>query len=152
VEHLSAHLASAFFISPFGEAAVCAIDGFGDFVSRSWAIGYGSTLESLERVYFPDSLGLVYLAISWVRDTLDAGAQKRGHQSQGRRNRRMKSNVYMVSTGSQGSVNIETAVEVARGRVCGGIALSGGQPPWCLGVTPGQSRTMVGGGDPTAGG
>ncbi len=39
VEHHPAHLASAFFVSPFDEAAVCAIDGFGDFVSTSWAIG-----------------------------------------------------------------------------------------------------------------
>jgi carbamoyltransferase len=64
VEHHPAHLASAFFVSPFDEAAVCAIDGFGDFVSTSWAIGRGSTLEVLERVYFPHSLGLVYLAIT----------------------------------------------------------------------------------------
>jgi carbamoyltransferase len=64
VEHHPAHLASAFFVSPFDEAAVCAIDGFGDFVSTSWAIGRRSTLEVLERVYFPHSLGLVYLAIT----------------------------------------------------------------------------------------
>src|SRR5918996_4116358 len=64
VEHHPAHLASAFFVSPFDEAAVCAIDGFGDFVSTSWAVGRGSRLEVLERVYFPHSLGLVYLAIT----------------------------------------------------------------------------------------
>jgi carbamoyltransferase len=64
VEHHPAHLASAFFVSPFEDAAVCSIDGFGDFVSTSWAIGRGSTLEMLERVYFPHSLGLVYLAIT----------------------------------------------------------------------------------------
>ena len=45
VEHHPAHLASAFFVSPFEEAAVCAIDGFGDFVSTSWAIGRGPTLR-----------------------------------------------------------------------------------------------------------
>ena len=39
VEHHPAHLASTFFVSPFDEAAVCAIDGFGDFVSTSWAVG-----------------------------------------------------------------------------------------------------------------
>jgi len=64
VEHHPAHLASAFFVSPFDEAAVCAIDGFGDFVSTSSAIGRGTALEVLERVYFPHSLGLVYLAIT----------------------------------------------------------------------------------------
>ena len=64
VEHHPAHLASAFFVSPFEEAAVCAIDGFGDFVSTSGGIGRGHTLEVLERVYFPHSLGLLYLALT----------------------------------------------------------------------------------------
>jgi carbamoyltransferase len=64
VEHHPAHLASTFFVSPFDEAAVCAIDGFGDFVSTSWAMGRGNRLEMLDRVYFPHSLGLVYLAIT----------------------------------------------------------------------------------------
>jgi carbamoyltransferase len=64
VEHHPAHLASAFFVSPFEEAAVCAIDGSGDFVSTSLAIGRGSTLRVLERIYFPHSLGLLYLAIT----------------------------------------------------------------------------------------
>ena len=64
VEHHPAHLASAFFVSPFDEAAVCAIDGFGDFVSTSCAIGRGARLELRERVYFPHSLGLLYLAIT----------------------------------------------------------------------------------------
>jgi carbamoyltransferase len=43
---------------------VCAIDGFGDFVSTSLATGRGSRLEVLEQVYFPHSLGLMYLAIT----------------------------------------------------------------------------------------
>jgi carbamoyltransferase len=64
VEHHPAHLASAFFVSPFEEAAVAAIDGFGDFVSTSFAMGRGSNLEVLERVLFPHSLGLLYLAIT----------------------------------------------------------------------------------------
>ncbi len=64
VEHHPAHLASAFFVSPFEEAAVCAIDGFGDFVSTSMARGRGSTLEILDRTFFPHSLGLLYLALT----------------------------------------------------------------------------------------
>ena len=64
VEHHPAHLASAFFVSPFEEAAVCAIDGFGDFVSTSWAVGRGSRLDVIHRTYFPHSLGLLYLAIT----------------------------------------------------------------------------------------
>ncbi len=64
VEHHPAHLASTFFVSPFDDAAVCAIDGFGDFVSTSWAIGRGSSLDVIDRTYFPHSLGLLYLAIT----------------------------------------------------------------------------------------
>jgi carbamoyltransferase len=64
VEHHPAHLASAFLVSPFDEAAVCAIDGFGDFVSTSLAIGRGNRLQVLEKVYFPHSLGLLYTAVT----------------------------------------------------------------------------------------
>lgn len=64
VEHHPAHLASAFFVSPFDEAAVCAIDGFGDFVSTSWAVGRGPRLKVIRRTWFPHSLGLLYLAIT----------------------------------------------------------------------------------------
>src|SRR5437867_4827146 len=56
VEHHPAHLASAFFVSPFDEAAVCAVDGFGDFVTTSWAIGRGSNLDVIHRTFFPHSL------------------------------------------------------------------------------------------------
>jgi carbamoyltransferase len=64
VEHHPAHLASTFFVSPFDEAAVCALDGFGDFVSTSTGTGRGSRLEIGQRVFFPHSLGLLYLAIT----------------------------------------------------------------------------------------
>jgi carbamoyltransferase len=64
VEHHPAHLASAFFVSPFDRAGACAVDGFGDFVSTSCAVGEGPRLRILDRVYFPHSLGLVYLAIT----------------------------------------------------------------------------------------
>ncbi len=64
VEHHAAHLASAFFPSPFDDAAVCAIDGFGDFVSTSTASGRGCTVDIRHRVFFPHSLGLVYLAVT----------------------------------------------------------------------------------------
>jgi carbamoyltransferase len=64
VEHHPAHLASAFFVSPYDEAAVCAIDGFGDFVSTSSAHGCGSRMTDIRRMFFPHSLGLVYLAIT----------------------------------------------------------------------------------------
>jgi carbamoyltransferase len=64
VEHHPAHLASAAFVSPFDEAAVCAIDGFGDFVSTSWGRLSGRTLHVDRRVFFPHSLGVLYLAVT----------------------------------------------------------------------------------------
>ena len=64
VEHHPSHLASAAFVSPFDEAAVCAIDGFGDFVSTSWGRVTGARLSVDRRVFFPHSLGLLYLAIT----------------------------------------------------------------------------------------
>jgi len=64
VEHHPAHLASTFFVSPFEESAVCAVDGFGDFVSTSWAVGRDKSLEVIQRTFFPHSLGVLYLAIT----------------------------------------------------------------------------------------
>jgi carbamoyltransferase len=64
VEHHPAHLASTFFVSPFDDAAVCAIDGFGDFVSTSTAIGRGSKIRLRDQIFFPHSLGILYLALT----------------------------------------------------------------------------------------
>jgi carbamoyltransferase len=62
VEHHLAHMASAFYCSPFDEAMCLTVDGFGDFVSTMMAVGRGSTIEVLQRVHFPHSLGLFYTA------------------------------------------------------------------------------------------
>jgi carbamoyltransferase len=64
VEHHPAHLASAFFVSPYDEAAVCAIDAMGDFVSTSWAMGRDHEMEMLDRVHYPHSLGILYTALT----------------------------------------------------------------------------------------
>ena len=64
VEHHRAHLASAFFCSPFEEAAVVSIDGFGDFSSVMWGVGRGNRIEVKGVVHFPHSLGLFYTAFT----------------------------------------------------------------------------------------
>ncbi|MFL6194523.1 MAG: carbamoyltransferase [Thermoanaerobaculia bacterium] len=64
VEHHLAHVASAFFCSPFEEAMCLTVDGFGDFVSTLIAVGRGRSVEVLGRVHFPHSLGLFYSAIT----------------------------------------------------------------------------------------
>ncbi|HXI61298.1 MAG TPA: carbamoyltransferase N-terminal domain-containing protein, partial [Pyrinomonadaceae bacterium] len=62
VEHHRAHLASAFFVSPFDRAALLSLDGFGDFVSTMWAIGAGKSIKVLGQVEYPHSLGILYTA------------------------------------------------------------------------------------------
>jgi carbamoyltransferase len=64
VEHHLAHLASAFFVSPFHDAAVVSVDGFGDFSSAAWGVGHGGDISVEGRVYFPHSLGVFYQAIT----------------------------------------------------------------------------------------
>jgi carbamoyltransferase len=62
VEHHRAHLASAFYVSPFESAALLSIDGFGDFISTMWGVGQGRSLEVMGQVEFPHSTGIVYTA------------------------------------------------------------------------------------------
>ena len=64
VEHHLAHLSSAFHVSPFDQAAVASIDGFGDFSSTAWATAAGSEIHGQGRVYFPHSLGIFYQALT----------------------------------------------------------------------------------------
>src|SRR6516165_6196155 len=64
VEHHLAHLASAFYPSPFHEAAVVSVDGFGDFASAAWGYGCGTSLSLGGRVLFPHSLGIFYQAMT----------------------------------------------------------------------------------------
>jgi carbamoyltransferase len=64
VEHHPSHLASAFFVSPFEDAAISAIDGFGDYVSTSTAIGRSNKIELLSKVTYPHSLGVLYTAVT----------------------------------------------------------------------------------------
>jgi carbamoyltransferase len=64
VEHHRAHLASAFFCSPFEEAAVVSIDGFGDYSSVMWGVGRGNHIEVRGAVRFPHSLGQFYTAFT----------------------------------------------------------------------------------------
>jgi carbamoyltransferase len=67
VEHHLAHMASAFFVSPYAEAAVLSIDGMGDFVSTMWGVGRGTKIDVFGSVNFPHSLGFFYTALTqWL--------------------------------------------------------------------------------------
>lgn len=67
VEHHRAHMASAFFVSPFDQAAILSVDGMGDFVSTMWGVGKGNHLTVTDQIHFPHSLGYLYTAVSqWL--------------------------------------------------------------------------------------
>jgi carbamoyltransferase len=64
-EHHQSHAASAFFPSPFEEAAVLTIDGVGEWATTSVGLGRGNRLEMLKELHFPHSLGLLYSAFTY---------------------------------------------------------------------------------------
>lgn len=64
-EHHEAHAASAFFPSPFSEAAVICFDGVGEWATTSWGIGSGNEVQLKEQIKFPHSLGLLYSAFTY---------------------------------------------------------------------------------------
>ncbi|MBW2362969.1 MAG: carbamoyltransferase [Deltaproteobacteria bacterium] len=64
-EHHQSHAASAFYPSPFEEAAVLTCDGVGEWATTTQGIGRGSDLELIQEVRFPHSLGLLYSAFTY---------------------------------------------------------------------------------------
>lgn len=64
IEHHRSHLASAFFASPFDEAAILSIDGSGDFTTTMIATGKGNKISVIDSVDFPVSCGLFYTAFT----------------------------------------------------------------------------------------
>lgn len=63
-EHHQSHAASAFFCSPFEQAAVLTVDGVGEWATTSRGLGHGLSLELTHELRFPHSLGLLYSAIT----------------------------------------------------------------------------------------
>jgi carbamoyltransferase len=64
-EHHLSHAASAFYPSPFDDAAVLTIDGVGEWTTTSWAVGSGKELKIIKEMHFPHSLGLLYSAFTY---------------------------------------------------------------------------------------
>ncbi len=64
-EHHQSHAASAFFPSPFEEAAILTIDGVGEWATSSWGLGRGAELDLRYELHFPHSLGLLYSAFTY---------------------------------------------------------------------------------------
>jgi carbamoyltransferase len=64
-EHHEAHAASAFYPSPFEEAAVLTLDGVGEWATTTIGVGEGNRLELIREIAFPHSLGLLYSAFTY---------------------------------------------------------------------------------------
>ena len=64
-EHHESHAASAFFPSPYEEAAVICFDGVGEWATTTWGVGKGNKVEIKEQISFPHSLGLLYSAFTY---------------------------------------------------------------------------------------
>ena len=64
-EHHESHAASAFFPSPFDEAAILTMDGVGEWATASYGVGRGSDIELWNEIHWPDSLGLLYSAFTY---------------------------------------------------------------------------------------
>ena len=64
-EHHLSHAASAFFPSPFNEAAILSMDGVGEWATTSIATGNGNQIKMLKEIHFPHSIGLLYSAITY---------------------------------------------------------------------------------------
>ncbi len=64
-EHHESHAASAFFPSPFEEAAILTMDGVGEWATASLGKGRGNDLELIKELHWPDSLGLLYSAFTY---------------------------------------------------------------------------------------
>ncbi len=63
-EHHLSHAASAFFSSPFSEAAILTVDGVGEWTTASWGSGSGTEISLKSEIRFPHSLGLLYSAFT----------------------------------------------------------------------------------------
>ncbi len=64
-EHHESHAASAFFPSPFEEAAILTLDGVGEWATASWGTGRGNRIDITHTLRFPHSLGLLYSAFTY---------------------------------------------------------------------------------------
>jgi carbamoyltransferase len=65
MEHHESHAASAFYPSPFAEAAILTLDGVGEWATGSFGVGHGNRIELTHELRFPHSLGLLYSAFTY---------------------------------------------------------------------------------------
>lgn len=75
VEHHNAHGASTYYTSPFSDASILTLDGSGDFVTCGLSHGRGNTIKRLSQVWWPNSLGMLYFAVTQYLGFHEIGAE-----------------------------------------------------------------------------
>lgn len=118
IGHHRAHIASSFLVSPFADAAVVSVDGFGDFLSAAWGAGKGTRIDLQGKVAFPHSLGIFYLALTQYLGFPDYGDEYKvmGLAPYGSPNRLTEMR-KLVHLGAQGSyaLNLDYFVHHTQG-------------------------------------
>jgi carbamoyltransferase len=64
-QHHESHAASAFFPSPFDEAAILTVDSVGEWATAAIGVGHSNEIKLLRELHWPDSLGLLYVAFTY---------------------------------------------------------------------------------------
>lgn len=64
IKHHLSHAASAFLVSPFEEAAILTADGVGEWATMAYGFGRGNDIKIIKEMHYPDSLGLLYTAVT----------------------------------------------------------------------------------------
>ena len=98
VEHHRAHIASAFFVSPFERAAVLSVDGMGDFTSTMWGTAEKNKINIAGAVHYPHSLGFMYTAL-----TQYLGFWKYGDESQSDGTLRLRCAFFFAAAAQAGA-------------------------------------------------
>ena len=68
IEHHLSHAASAYYPSPFNDAIILTADGVGEWATTTIGIGKDNNLKLIQEIIYPDSLGLIYSAFTFIVD------------------------------------------------------------------------------------
>ncbi len=126
-QHHQSHAASAFYPSPFNEAAVLTVDGAGEWTTTAISYGNGNKLDILETLEFPHSLGLLYSAFTYYCGfKINSGEYKlMGLAPYGKPIYRKKILDNLVSINSDGSISLNLkffdyigGLKMINGRFC----------------------------------
>lgn len=123
IEHHESHAASAFFPSPFDEAAILTLDGVGEWSTAAFGVGSGNKIRLTHRIRFPHSLGLLYSAFtSYCGFKVNSGEYKlMGLAPYGTPVHAEAIKTHLIDVKPDGSFRLDTAYF----RYCQGLTMTG---------------------------